>query len=102
MVEKLSIWIEQRKIRMINLEQTAFEFDNFSYVIGPTGRIRYSAPDGLHDDIVISHALAVYKLTAVYRQPLTQEATPIRRYYLDQLKGYDETEETAWSDWDSE
>ena len=102
MIEKLSIWIEQRKIRMINLEQTAFEFDNFSYTIGPTGRIRYSAPEGLHDDIVIANALAVYKLTAVYRQVVPEEVTPIRRYYLDQLKGYGKAEEAAWSEWDTE
>jgi phage FluMu gp28-like protein len=102
MVEKLSIWIEQRKIRMINLEQTAFEFDNFSYQMGPTGRIRYGAIGELHDDIVIANALAVYKLNIVYKPVINEEATPIRKYYLDQLKGYDKTEEAAWSEWDSE
>ena len=102
MVEKLSIWIEQRKIRLINLTETAFEFDNFSYVMGPTGRIRYGAIGQLHDDIVMANALAVYKLTAVYRQLPPQEVTPIRKYYLDQVKGYGQTEEASWSEWDLE
>lgn len=102
MIEKLSIWIEQKKIQMINLEQTAFEFENFAYAMGPTGRIRYGAPNGLHDDIVISHALAVYKLNAVYKRNIPVENTPIRNYYLDQLKGYAKTEEASWAEWDNE
>jgi len=102
MVEKLSIWIEQKKIRMINLEQTAFEFDNFSYQMGPTGRIRYGAIGELHDDIVMANALAVYKLTGIYRAPQPQENSRIRNYYLDQIKGYGQTEEIAWSEWDIE
>ena len=61
-IEKLSIWIEQGKLQMLPLEETAFEFDNFSYEIGPTGKIRYQALEGFHDDIVISHALAVSEL----------------------------------------
>lgn len=102
MIEKLSIWIEQKKIMMINLEQTAFEFENFAYAMGPTGRIRYSAPNGLHDDIVLSHALAVYKLNAVYKRNIPVENTPIRNYYLNQIKGYDKAEEAAWTEWNDE
>lgn len=102
MVEKLSIWIEQKKIRMINLEETGFEFDNFSYTMGPTGRIRYAAIGQLHDDIVMSHALAVYKLNAVYRRVEPEETTPIRNYYLNQIRGYDKTEEAEWAEWNDE
>lgn len=102
LIEKLSIWIEQKKIRMINMEQTVFEFDNFSYIMGPTGRVRYSAPEGLHDDIVMSTALAVYKLTIVYPKVINEELTPIRRHYLDSIKGYDQTTESGWAEWNEE
>lgn len=62
LVQKLSTFIEQKRIRMINMQETLFEFDNFSYTIGPTGKFRYGAPEGMHDDIVLSHALAIHGL----------------------------------------
>ena len=102
LIEKLSIWIEQKKIRLINVSETAFEFDNFSYILGPTGKVRYSAPEGLHDDIVLSIALAVYKLTVVFPKVINEELSPIRKYYLDSIKSYDQTTESGWSDWNSE
>jgi phage FluMu gp28-like protein len=102
LIEKLSIWIEQKKIRMINISETAFEFDNFSYILGPTGRVRYSAPEGLHDDIVISHSLAIYKLTVIFPKVIPQEISPIRKYYLNSIKSYDQTTESGWADWNEE
>lgn len=70
LVQKLSTYIEQKRIRMINMQETLFEFDNFSYTLGPTGKFRYGAPDGMHDDIVLSHALAIYGLNPIlYKVP---------------------------------
>lgn len=62
MIEKLSIYIEQKRIRMLDIEETFREFSIFTYDMSPSGRIRYNAPEGMHDDIVISHALAVSEL----------------------------------------
>ncbi|MFZ5845294.1 MAG: terminase large subunit domain-containing protein [Patescibacteria group bacterium] len=68
LIEKLSIWIEQKRISILPIQETLFEFDNFNYEIGPTGRLRYGAPEGFNDDIVIAHTLAVWSL-----QPLGKE-----------------------------
>lgn len=61
-IEKLSIWIEMQRIRIIPMEQTFLEFDNFSYTLSPQGKVYYNARDGYHDDIVIAHALAIQGL----------------------------------------
>lgn len=61
-IEKLSIWIEQRRVHMINIEDTKYEFDNYKYEITSTGLIRYGGREGYHDDIVMAHALAVWGL----------------------------------------
>jgi hypothetical protein len=58
------------------------EFDNFSYVIGPSGRIFYQAREGYHDDIVLSHALAVWNLQPLIIKPKIEEMTSVRQSYL--------------------
>lgn len=89
-IEKLSIWIEQKRIHMLPIEKTAFEFDNFSYEIGPTGKIRYGATEGFHDDVVISHALAVWALTPLYVERLVKPKNRIQTAYEQAKKSYDE------------
>ena len=86
LVEKLSIFIEQKQLKMINMEETMREFDNFSYQMSTTGRIHYGAPEGEHDDIVIAHALAVRLLQPLRRYPLVPFKTPIQREYEYQKK----------------
>ena len=81
LIQKLSVFIEQRRIRMINMQETLFEFDNFSYTLGPTGKFRYGAPEGMHDDIVISHALAVYGLFAQSYKVVEPPKTRIQLAY---------------------
>ena len=63
MIEKMVNWIELKRIHMIHLPETIQELSNFTYDISEvTGRIRYEAPIGFHDDIVIAHALAIWRL----------------------------------------
>ena len=85
-IEKLSIYIEQKRISMLSLPESMFEFDNFSYEIGATGRIRYQALEGFHDDIVVAHALAVSSLQPIYTPPPQEELTIIQRDLRDKLK----------------
>lgn len=85
-IEKLSIYIEQKRITLLPLTETMFEFDNFTYEIGPTGRVRYQAIEGFHDDIVIAHALAVSSLQPVYTPPQEVELTVIQRDLRDKLR----------------
>jgi hypothetical protein len=87
MVEKLSIWIEQQKIRLINIEESLKEYDNYSYEIARNGRITYNARLGYHDDIVTSHFLAVWGLQTIVVDSQTQNMTITRRLYLDKIRG---------------
>jgi hypothetical protein len=47
--------------------------------VSSTGKIRYSAPVGFHDDIVIANALAVWSLTPLTVKKTFEEMTPIQR-----------------------
>ena len=87
MIEKLIIWIEQKKIWMLPLDDTLKEFTNFTYDISITGKTRYSAPEGLHDDIVISHSLAIWALNPLYQAIKQREDTLIEKIYKEQLSG---------------
>lgn len=59
------------------------EFDNFSYEIGPSGRVFYQAREGYHDDIVISHALAVWDLQPLIIKPKIEDMTSVQQSYLE-------------------
>ena len=84
LIEKLSIWIEQKKIRLLRPEFDPYaltEYDNFSYEIGPTGKVRYGARDGFHDDVVIADALAIWLLQPLFYEQPTNQDNAVRRYY---------------------
>ncbi len=58
-IEDLAVAFEQQAISIINEQWLIDELDNFSYIYNPNTRnVTYSAPAGLHDDGVISTALA--------------------------------------------
>lgn len=97
-IEKLSIYIEQKHIHILNIEETIREFNNFTYDISASGRIMYNAPQGFNDDIVISHALAVWSLNPIIVRPFVKPKTNIQRFYETQLSRYEEepTIEEAW------
>lgn len=61
-VQNLVLLLESDQIKILPDEQTVKELEAFSYEIGATGNVRYSAPDGQHDDCVMALALATYKL----------------------------------------
>jgi len=103
LVEKLSIWIEQKKVLMLPIEQTIKELEDFTYKIGETGKVHYSAPGGeeFFDDCVISHALAVFKLQPLYREIIQKPRSRIGQYY-DKIKGEmyeDNVNEREWLEW---
>lgn len=62
LVTNLALMIEQRKIRFPNIPELIEELKIFGYEISPSGRVRYSAPEGSHDDCVMALALAVWNL----------------------------------------
>lgn len=87
MIEKLSIWIEQKKIKMLPIQETIDEFENFAYVFSKdalgnsTGRAIYGAPEGFNDDIVIAHALAIWSLQPLSEQILVRPKTLVQKHY---------------------
>ena len=60
LIENLSIKIENREISYPQVPALINELKMFGYTIGTTGLVRYSAPEGYHDDCVISLALACW------------------------------------------
>ena len=61
LIDALSMAIEQRQITIPpKLDCLIDELQSFEYVLTPTGNIKYGAPEGKHDDCVISLALAVW------------------------------------------
>src|SRR3990167_4064188 len=100
LIEKLSIWIEQKRIKILPIEETLNEFDNFNYEVGETGKIRYGAPEGFNDDIVISHALAVWSLQPLYREVLAKPKTRVEIMRERAKRNYDQKENyNEWDEW---
>jgi len=69
LVEKLTISIEQRKIRIPDNEDLIDELGAYGYKMTDSGNVTYSAPIGLHDDMVMSLALAVWPLKGRKTKP---------------------------------
>jgi len=95
LVEKLSTWIELKNCYMIQLEETINEFNSFTYDYSEkTGRVIYGAPPGFHDDIVFSHALAIWQLQPILISAQERQMSIIardiyekRRYQQDIQQG---------------
>lgn len=66
LVESLMLSFEKERLRILDIPVQTNELDIFEYEIGPSGNVRYAAPDGYHDDCVIGLALANW---AVFSRP---------------------------------
>jgi hypothetical protein len=71
LVEKLTIFIEQKNITIPNNQILIDELESFGYQLTDSGNIKYSAPTGLHDDCVMSLALSVWPLSPGDPRPIT-------------------------------
>jgi phage FluMu gp28-like protein len=63
LIENLSIQIENGHVRYPAEPVLLNELKMFGYTVSQTGIIRYGAPEGYHDDCVISLALAVWPVS---------------------------------------
>lgn len=82
LIEKLSIFIEQGFIKIPNNEELLDELNLFGYKLTESGNVQYSAPEGSHDDCVISLALAVWSLNPgkpIKQDPLSIELSKVRK-----------------------
>jgi len=57
LIDRLIVSIEGKKILLPNWDTMKNELDNYEYEVTSAGNIRTNAPNGMHDDIVISIAL---------------------------------------------
>lgn len=62
LIDKLSIFIQQKGIEIPPINVLVSELESYGYQLTDAGNVRYSAPQGMHDDCVISLALAVWGL----------------------------------------
>ena len=105
LIEKLVNWIELGRIHMLNIEETRLELANFTYDISETtDRVRYEAPAGFHDDIVIAHALAVWRLFEKAKEVMAKPKSLIRLSYEKKFKNYEaniegEIVQDQWAEW---
>ena len=95
-IEKTSVFIQTHQVHLINMPETLEEFDNFSYELSKTGNVRYNAPDGYHDDIVIAHSLAISGLYQLIIKENEEPKTKLQEYYeqLTSSKGDTENDYT--------
>lgn len=63
LLNNLAILLEQDKIRIPDDAGLITELESFQYSLSDNGKIRVRAPEGLHDDRVMSLALAVWTAT---------------------------------------
>ncbi len=70
LVEHLAVQIEQQAVTFPPLPVLKAELQAFQYELTRAGNVRYSAPEGMHDDAVMSLALAVWAARAYGGSPL--------------------------------
>jgi len=91
LVEKLTIFIEQKHIIIPNNTILIDELESFGYQLTDSGNVKYSAPQGLHDDCVMSLGLAIWGLTPGEARPITplmREQQSIKRFNIIKRQGF--------------
>lgn len=63
LLNNLAMLLEQDKIQIPNDEGLITELESFQYSLTPLGKIKVGCPEGMHDDRVMSLALAVHGVT---------------------------------------
>jgi hypothetical protein len=86
LLDNLRIILDKAKIRIPNDPILIDELKSMRYELGDTGRIKVVVPDGLHDDMIMSLALAVWQLPPV---PLEPENETIRFLTLKGISSSD-------------
>lgn len=62
LIENLALLIEQNKIKYPEIPELINELEAYTYILTPQGNVRYTAPEGEHDDTVCSLALAYWQI----------------------------------------
>lgn len=67
LIENLSMMLDRHEISYPNIPELINELKLYGYKVMPSGTIEYSAPQGYHDDIVVSLALAAWQLRTQFK-----------------------------------
>lgn len=73
LLTNLQLLIEQRIIKIFNDDTLVNELKSCQYELGERGKVKMVVPEGLHDDCMMSLALAVWELPAQPLKLVTQE-----------------------------
>lgn len=79
-LDKLSIAIEQKMITYPEIPELLSELESFGFWETNTKKLKYSAPPGMHDDCVISLALACWQLEKLNRKAKKVELAQRREF----------------------
>jgi len=77
LIEYLSVQLEQQKITFPYIPELIHELELFQYEMTRAGNIRYSAPQGYHDDCVIALALACWKMNINILPSVVADVEPV-------------------------
>jgi phage FluMu gp28-like protein len=88
LVENLALLIEQNKITYPDIKILISELEEYSYEMLPSGVVKYSAPQGLYDDCVMSFCLAVWQLGEKLATKNDKRLNYGFKWRLNQPKGY--------------
>ncbi len=96
LVEKLQLGIQQVALELPKIEVLLNELRQFEYQMTPGRQVTYSAPQGAHDDTVISLALAYWGATDP--APSADKRLEAMRQYLELRKAgkQDEQKKQHW------
>lgn len=82
LLNNLSILLEQDKIKIPNDAGLIGELESFRYEMTERGKIKVTVPEGMHDDRVMSLALAVWGVT----EPVRPDLYTMNRVYQNRQK----------------
>ena len=82
LIETLQLGIQDKAFTMPNIPVVINELRQFEYHLSPSRNIIYSAPDGMHDDCVISLALVWYAVQMRAIQALDDDTASALSQYV--------------------
>lgn len=83
LLNNLAILLEQGKIKIPDDEGLVAELESFQYLLGDGGKVRVKAPENMHDDRVMSLALAVWGA----REPVKPDLYTMQMVNYNRMKG---------------
>lgn len=81
LIESLVLAFDRGEITALNEPALRYELMAYERKVSPTGRSQYSAPEGLHDDIVMALALAWHGAINPQRIEIADMPDDLRYYY---------------------